>query len=161
MSPRISTYVLTMDSSLPCISLIASFRQNNLIAWKGRPRCLHLKTKRSLNSLLLLLYLCLSSLRLWKGTPDFEGLSVIWSTRKLEKRRYAKAVTIIQSSWLTFEHKFLSLCVFAFRPSVFSFKQDETRFAKAMCATRIWSNSPILFNNIKHYTTCWLATARF
>ena len=57
MSPRISTYVLTMDSSLPCISHIASFRQNNLIAWKGRPRCLHLKTKRALNSLLLLLLL--------------------------------------------------------------------------------------------------------
>ena len=62
MSPRISTYVLTMDSSLPCISLIASFRQNNLIAWKGRPRCLHLKTKRALNSLLLLLLLLLNRL---------------------------------------------------------------------------------------------------
>ena len=37
MSPRISTYALTMDSSLPCISHIASFLQNNLIAWKGRP----------------------------------------------------------------------------------------------------------------------------
>ena len=55
MSPRISTYALTTDSSLSCISHIASFRQNNLIAWKGRPRCLHLKTKRALNSLLLLL----------------------------------------------------------------------------------------------------------
>ena len=53
MSPRISTYVLTMDSSLPCISHIASLRQNNMIAWKGRPRCLHMKTKRALNSLLL------------------------------------------------------------------------------------------------------------
>ena len=30
---RISTYILT----LPCISHIATFRQNNLIAWKGRP----------------------------------------------------------------------------------------------------------------------------
>ena len=29
--------MLTMDSSLPCISHIASFRQNNMIAWKGRP----------------------------------------------------------------------------------------------------------------------------
>ena len=57
MSPRISTYVLTMDFSLPCISHIASFRQNNMIAWKGRPRCLHMKTKRVLNSLLLLLLL--------------------------------------------------------------------------------------------------------
>ena len=45
-----------MDSSLPCISHIASFRQNNLIAWRGCPRCLHLKTKRALNSLLLLPY---------------------------------------------------------------------------------------------------------
>ena len=25
-------------SSLPCISHIASFQQNNLIAWKGHPR---------------------------------------------------------------------------------------------------------------------------
>ena len=31
MSPRISTYVLTMDSSRESISHIASFRQNNLI----------------------------------------------------------------------------------------------------------------------------------
>ena len=59
MSPRISTYVLTMDSSLPCISHIAPFRQNNMIAWKGRPRCFHLKTKRALNSLLLLSCWCL------------------------------------------------------------------------------------------------------
>ena len=57
MSPRISTYALTMDSSLRCISHIASFRQNNMIAWRGRPRCLHMKTKRALNSLLLLLLL--------------------------------------------------------------------------------------------------------
>ena len=41
-------------SSLPCISHLASFRQNTLIAWKGRPRCLHLKMKRALDSLLLL-----------------------------------------------------------------------------------------------------------
>ena len=54
MSPRISTYALTMDSSLPCISHIASFGQNNSIAWKGHPRCLYLKTKQALNSLLLL-----------------------------------------------------------------------------------------------------------
>ena len=40
-----------------CISHIASFRQNNLIAWKEHPRCLHLKTKRALYSLLLLLLL--------------------------------------------------------------------------------------------------------
>ena len=40
-------------SSLPCISHIALFRQNNLIAWQGRPRCLYLKTKQALNSLLL------------------------------------------------------------------------------------------------------------
>ena len=54
MSPRISTYALTMDSSLPCISHITSFRHNNMIAWKGRPRCLHMKTKRALNSLFYL-----------------------------------------------------------------------------------------------------------
>ena len=48
-----------MDSSLPCISHIATFRQNNLIAWKGRPRCLHLKTKRALNSIFLLSLLLL------------------------------------------------------------------------------------------------------
>ena len=35
--------------SLPCISHFALFLLNNLIAWKGRPRCLHLKTKRVLN----------------------------------------------------------------------------------------------------------------
>ena len=52
MSPRFWIYALTMDSrpSLPCISHI----QNIWIAWKGHPRCLHLKTKRALYSLLLL-----------------------------------------------------------------------------------------------------------
>ena len=56
MSPRFSTYTLTMDSlqSLPCISHIASFLQNIWIAWRKRLRCLHLKTERALNSLLLL-----------------------------------------------------------------------------------------------------------
>ena len=53
MSPRIPTYTLTEHSSLPCISHFASLLQNNLIAWKGYPRCLYLKTKRALNSLLL------------------------------------------------------------------------------------------------------------
>ena len=42
-------------SSLPCIFHIASFPQNNLIAWKGRPRCLYLETKLALNSLSLFL----------------------------------------------------------------------------------------------------------
>ena len=37
MSPRISTYALTMDSSLPCISHIASFQQNNMIFMEGTP----------------------------------------------------------------------------------------------------------------------------
>ena len=37
MSSRILTYALTMDSSLPCISHFASFLQNNMIAWNGRP----------------------------------------------------------------------------------------------------------------------------
>ena len=54
MSARISTYVLTMDSSLPCISHIASLRQNNMIAWKGRPRCLHMKTKRAVKLIIII-----------------------------------------------------------------------------------------------------------
>ena len=57
-------------SSLPCISHITSFQQNNLIAWKGCPRCLHLKTKQALNSLLLLLLL----LRLWQIWNQSHGL---------------------------------------------------------------------------------------
>ena len=52
---------LTMDSPLfheyLVISHIASFRQINLIVWRGRPQCLHLKTKRALNSSSLLLLL--------------------------------------------------------------------------------------------------------
>ena len=45
-------------SSHPCISHISSFLQNNLIAWKERPRCLHLKMKWALNSLLLFFSEC-------------------------------------------------------------------------------------------------------
>ena len=40
-------------SSLPSISHFALFLQNNLIARKGCPRCLYLKTKWALSSLLL------------------------------------------------------------------------------------------------------------
>ena len=40
-------------SSLPCISH-RFISPNNLIVWKGCPRCLYLKTKRALSSLLLL-----------------------------------------------------------------------------------------------------------
>ena len=50
-------------SSLPCISHFASFLQNSLIAWKERPRCLYLKTKRALSSLLLLLFAVYINLR--------------------------------------------------------------------------------------------------
>ena len=55
MSSRISTNALTMDSSLPCIFHIPSCRQNNLIAWKGRPRCLHLKTKRAVKLIIIII----------------------------------------------------------------------------------------------------------
>ena len=53
----IRTYNGHSSLPVPCISRFALFLQNNLIAWKGRPRCLYLKTKRALNSLLLCILL--------------------------------------------------------------------------------------------------------
>ena len=54
MSPRILTYALTMDSSGPCISHIALFRQNNLITWKGRPQCLHLNDDMGIKLIIII-----------------------------------------------------------------------------------------------------------
>ena len=97
MSPWISTYVLTMDSSLPCISHIASFRQNNMIAWKERPRFLYMKTKRALNSLLLLLLLLyFEKIFPWPRPPFVNGQLDVFHTHRWRprwhKRGYEKVV---------------------------------------------------------------------
>ena len=96
MSPRISTYVLTMDSFLPSISHIASFRQNNLIAWKGRPRCLHLKTKQALNSLLLLLLLLVANF--WKRHCQYSPKT--WENLVTKNLSTRNDISTGNSTWL-------------------------------------------------------------
>ena len=82
--------------SLPCTSHIASFRQNNMIAWKGRPRCLQIKTKRVLNSLLLLLLLHVTGHANWLMVaakscvrPHLQWHHLVYITQKLSQLKIA------------------------------------------------------------------------